>query len=199
MIETAIMEIEHTSQNKSSTFTLSQLKDAGASLAGVHRAVRRGKLERVARGVYKLPDVMDDEMYNAQFHRKRVIYSHDTALFLHGLNDRDPLRYSVTVPIGYNTKRLTEEGFKVFSLRKELHEQDIVEVETEYGNKVRAYNLERTICDCLRSRNKLQTDIVLDGLKGYARRSDRNLSLLMKTAEKLSVAPLLRTYLEVLL
>ena len=72
------------------------------------------------------------------------------------------------------------------------------EVGTEYGHTVRAYSLERTICDCLRSRNKLQSEVVFAGLKGYVRRSGRNLTLLMKTAEKLGVALLLRTYLEVL-
>ncbi|MCL1816708.1 MAG: abortive phage infection protein, partial [Clostridiales bacterium] len=86
-----------------------------------------------------------------------------------------------------------------FSLKKELYGQDIEEIETMYGNMVRTYNLERTICDCLRSRNKLQTEIVVYGLKGYIRRSDRNLNLLMKTADKFKVSSLLKTYLEVLL
>ena len=118
---------------------------------------------------------------------------------MHGLNDRDPLRYSVTVPTGYNTKKLTTEGFKVFSLKRELYEEDIEETATMHGNMVRLYGLERTICDCLRSRNKLQSEIVIAGVKGYVRRSDRNLNLLMKTAEKFKVATLLKTYLEVLL
>jgi predicted transcriptional regulator of viral defense system len=199
MIETALRALERTQQSAPGVFTLAQLKNAGMSAAGVCRAVRRGDVERVAHGVYQLPDMADDEMFNAQLRRSQMVYSHDTALYLHGLNDRDPLRYSVTVPTGYNTKRLTDDGFKVFSLKKELHGQDIEEVETGYGHKVRAYNLERTICDCLRSRGKLQSEIVFSGLKGYVRRSDRNLNALMKSAEKLGVAALLRTYLEVLL
>ena len=199
MIEPALQKIENTEQTGTGVFTLTQLKNAGTSAASVQRAVARGKLERVARGVYQLPESMEDELYHAQLRRKQMIYSHDTALFLHGLNDRDPLKYTVTVPTGYNTKRLTDEGFKVFSLKKELQEQDIEEVKTSYGHLVRAYNVERTICDCLRSRNKLQSEIVLSGLKGYVRRRDRNLNLLMTTAENFGIAKLLRTYLEVLL
>jgi len=199
MIETALQKIENTEQTGMGVFTLTQLKNAGTSAASVQRAVARGKLERVARGVYQLPESMEDELYHAQLRRKQMIYSHDTALFLHGLNDRDPLKYTVTVPTGYNTKRLTTEGFNVFSLKKELQEQDIEEIKTSYGHLVRAYNIERTICDCLRSRNKLQSEIVLSGLKGYVRRRDHNLTLLMTTAEKFGVAKLLRTYLEVLL
>ena len=199
MIETALHEIERMEQNGTGIFTLEQLKDAGASAASVQRAVQHGELERVARGIYQLPESEDDEMYNAQVRRKQMIYSHDTALYLHDLSDRVPLWYSVTVPTGYNTKRLTDEGFKVFSLKKELQGQDIEEVETSYGNFIRTYNVERTICDCLRSRNRLQSEIVFSGLKGYIRRSGRNLTLLTATAEKFGIGKLLRTYLEVLL
>jgi len=200
MINTILSE--KNKQGMTGVFTFAQLRNAGASATGVRRAVQRGELLRIAHGVYQSPehsDDMDDEMYNEQLRCKQMIYSHDTALYLHGLNDRDPIRYTVTVPTGYNTKRLVSDGFKVFSLKKELHEQDIQEVETMYGNMVRTYNLERTICDCLRSRNKMQSEIVLSGLKNYVRRTDRKLNLLMETAERLKVATLLKTYMEVLI
>ena len=189
-------------QGNDGVLTLAQLRKTGMSAMNASRAVKRGELLRVAHGVYKAPEhahFLDDEMYSTQLRYNQIIYSHDTALYLHGLNDRDPLRYSVTVPAGYNTKKLTTEGVKVFSLNRELYEEDIIEMETMHGNTVRLYSLERTICDCLRSRNKLQSEIVIAGLKGYVRRSDRNLNLLMKTAEKFKVSTLLKTYLEVLL
>lgn len=186
-------------RTQNGVFSVAQLKLAGGSAASVQRAMQRGELERVSRGVYQLPALMDDDMFNAQLHRKQMIYSHDTALYLHGLSDRDPLRYSVTVPTGYNTKQLISEGFRVFSLKKVLQEQDVEEVKSSHGRLVKAYDAERTVCDCLRSRNRLQSEIVLNGLKGYIRRKNRDLTKLMKTAEKLSVDKLLRTYLEVLL
>jgi predicted transcriptional regulator of viral defense system len=182
--------------------TLAQLRDIGYSPTSVSKAVKRGELTRVAHGTY-LPSEcashIDDEMYHFQLRYNQIIYSHDTALYLHGLNDRDPLKYSVTVPTGYNTKRLNMLGFNVFSLKKALYNQDITEVVTMFGNNVKLYNLERTICDCLRSRSRLQTEIVMTGLKRYVRRNDRNLSLLAETAEKLHVFSLLKTHLEVLL
>lgn len=202
MATDALNKVRQTTQSPIGVFTFEQLKNAGLSTTGISRAVKQGELLRIAHGIYQSPEYVeytDDDMFNEQLRCNQMVYSHDTALYLHGLNDRDPLRYSVTVPTGYNTKRLVSEGFKVFSLKSELHEQDVVEVKTMYGNMVKTYNLERTICDCLRSKNKLQSDIVIAGLKGYVRRSDRNLNLLMKTAEKLKVSALLKTYLEVLL
>ena len=196
MTEDVLQEILST---QNGVFSVAQFKLAGGSASSVQRAVQRGELERIARGVYQLPTLMDDDMFNAQLHRKQMIYSHDTALYMHGLNDRDPLKYSVTVPTGYNTKQLINEGFQVFSLKKDLQEQDVEKVKTSHGRLVKAYNVERTVCDCLRSRNRLQSEIVLNGLKGYVRRRNRDLMKLMKIAEKFSVDKLLRTYLEVLL
>jgi predicted transcriptional regulator of viral defense system len=182
-------------------FTLAELNATGMSAMNVSRAVKRGDLLRISHGLYISPDYdefKDDEMFIAQLRYKQIIFSHDTALYLHGLNDRDPLNYSVTVPTGHNTKKLTANSFKVFSLKQELYNQDIEEIATIHGNMIWLYNVERTICDCIRSRRRLQSEIVMSGIKAYVRRSDRNMNSLMKMAEKFRVSALLRTYMEVL-
>jgi len=68
-----------------------------------------------------------------------------------------------------------------------------------FGNNVAVYSLERTICDCLRSRNQMDIAVVTDAIKRYARRRDKNLNTLMQLAETFSVAKPLRSYMEVLL
>ena len=128
-----------------------------------------------------------------------MIYSHETALFLHDLTDRDPISYTVTVPSGYNTKAIIEDGMNVFSIKRELHELDSVQLETIFGHMVTAYGLERTVCDCIRSRNKMDIAIVTDAVKRYAKRSDKNLNILMEMAETFRVTKPLRNYMEVLL
>jgi predicted transcriptional regulator of viral defense system len=182
-------------------FTLADLNAKGMSAMSASRAVKRGDLLRISRGVYTSPDCdeyQDDEMFVAQLRYKQIIYSHDTALYLHGLNDRDPLNYSVTVPTGYNTKILSDNSFKVFSLKQGLYQQDIEEMATMHGNMVRLYSVERTICDCIRSRSRLESEIVISGIKGYVRRNDRNINVLMKRAEEFGISALLRSYMEVL-
>lgn len=57
---------------------------------GIHREylsefVRQGKLERIAHGIYITPDVWEDKMLIHQLRKKNLIYSHETALFLHDL------------------------------------------------------------------------------------------------------------------
>lgn len=68
-----------------------------------------------------------------------------------------------------------------------------------FGHTVVAYGLERTICDALRSRNKMDIAVVTDAIKRYAGRKDKNLNTLMKIAQDFGVAKPLRSYMEVLL
>jgi hypothetical protein len=68
-----------------------------------------------------------------------------------------------------------------------------------FGHAVSAYSMERTICDCLRSRNKMDIAIVTGAIKRYARRKDKNLNTLMWMAETFRMSKLLGSYMEVLI
>jgi len=57
----------------------------------------KGLIVKSVRGVYILPEVWDDEMFNLQSRFKRGIYSHETALFLWDLTDRTPNAFSAEI------------------------------------------------------------------------------------------------------
>jgi predicted transcriptional regulator of viral defense system len=179
--------------------TTAQANEIGISNERLRLLVKAGDLEWAAFGVYVLPDELADKMYTAQLRRSKIIYSHETALFLHDLTDRNPVRYMVTVPTGYNAARLREEGFTVFTIARELHDVGVVKLTTMFRHTVIAYGLERTICDCLRSRNQMDISIVTDAIKRYTVRKDKNLNTLMKMAETFGVTKQLRSYMDVLL
>lgn len=181
------------------TVTTAQANAVGISNERLRLLVKSGDLERAAFGVYVLPDEFVDKMYAAQLRRPKIIYSHEMALFLHDLTDRDPVSYTVTVPTGYNAKNLREDGFTVFTIKRELHGLGTTELTTMFGHTVVAYGLERTICDCIRSRNQMDIAIVTDAIKRYAGRKDKNLNTLMRMVETFGVAKPLRSYMEVLL
>ena len=181
------------------TVTTAQANEVGVSNERLRLLVKAGELERVSFGVYVSPDEFADKMYAAQLRRPKTIYSHETALFLHDLTDRDPINYTVTVPTGYNAMQLRKDGFAVFFVKHELHEIGTMRLTTMFGHEVVAYNLERTICDCLRSRNKMDIAVVTDAIKRYARRKDKNLNTLMQLADVFNVTKPLRSYMEVLL
>lgn len=181
------------------TITTAEANAAGISNERLRQLVKRGVLERPTFGVYVLPHDFVDRMYATQQRRPKIIYSHETALFLHDLTDRDPISYSVTVPTGYNTLKLREEGFTVYTIKRDLHTVETTEVETMFGHTVRVYSMERTICDCLRSRSRMDVTLLTDALRRYVRRKDKNLNTLMKMAKTFRVEQPLRHYMEVLL
>jgi predicted transcriptional regulator of viral defense system len=167
-----LTELQTILKDNQGIFTTVQANAVGISNERLRLLVKSGNLERAAHGVYSSPLDLPDKMFIAQKRRPQMIYSHETALFLHGLIDRDPLRYTVTVPTGYNTKNINSNGLIVFSVKRELHSMGIIQMETMFGHTVTVYGLERTICDCIRSRNHMDISIVTDAVKRYSRRTD---------------------------
>lgn len=180
------------------------LRTADALMAGVSKPVlaafveARG-YERVSHGIYLAPDAWKDSMYILELRCPQVVFSHETALFLHDLTDREPTQYSVTVKTGYNPSRLKADGIKVYTVKKGLYELGITTGSTPFGHSVAVYDLERTVCDVVRSKSSIEAQSFQNALKLYVRRSDKNLSRLMEYAKALRVEKHLRQYLEVLL
>lgn len=100
---------------------------------------------------------------------------------------------------GYNPSRLTADGIKVYTVKKELYGLGIGEYPTMYGNMVRAYDPERTICDILRSRSGIEIQTFEDALKMYFSRRGKNLHRLIAYANAFRVDKMLFMYLRVLL
>ena len=116
-----------------------------------------------------------------------------------GLTDREPLAYTVTVKTGYNPHRLHEDGITVYTIKKELYDLGRSQAETPFGNTVAVYDPERTICDVLRSRNRMEMQTIRDALRQYTARKNKDLRRLMRYAQTLRIETVLRNYLEVLL
>ena len=166
----------------------------------LYERVKKGELERIAFGVYLTPDAFDDEMYHIQLRAPKAIYSHGTALFLHDLTDVTPDVYTVTIPSNYNASSLLNRHIvRVFYIKADLHEIGIIEANSPSGRIIRTYDIERTICDICRSRNKMDIAMLTDALKRYAKRTDKDLTKLMQYARLFHVEKVIRTYMEVLL
>ena len=191
--------LRNLADERNGVITTAQAGMAGISRERLRQLANAGVLERLGAGVYITPDAAPDKLFIAQTQKPKLIYSHETALYLHDLTDRDPIGYSVTVPRGYNAASLSNEGFTVYTVKRDLHEMGTSQVKTIFGNIVTAYGLERTICDCIRSKNQMDIAIVTDAVKRYARRRDKNLNVLMQMAETFRVVKPLKNYLEVLL
>ena len=94
---------------------------------------------------------------------------------------------------------MQEDGFQVYTVKKNLHEIGITTMQTSFGHSAPVYDMERTICDLLCSRKNIEMQVFQGALKQYAKRKDKNLRMLMKYADIFHVEKILRPYLEVLL
>jgi predicted transcriptional regulator of viral defense system len=160
---------------------------------------KKGEIQRVARGVYSTGDTLMDEMVSLQSRYKNAVFSHETALYLWELTDRSPLFYSVTVPSGYNATSLKAGGAKVYYIKPDLHLLGLTTIKSPHENDIRTYDLERTACDVVRSRNQMDVQFINEALKRYVTRKNKNIDLLYRYAEQFRIQKIIRAYIEVLL
>ena len=161
--------------------------------------VKEKNLQQVAHGIYVSEDAWVDAMFLLHLRCNQAVFSHESALFFHDLTDREPSKYSVTVRRGYSPTRLKAEGLSVYTMKPELFDVGLSSGQTPFGHTVPVYDMERTICDLLRSRSRIEIQTFQGALKAYARRKDKNLRALMQYAGMFKVETILRQYLEVLL
>jgi predicted transcriptional regulator of viral defense system len=150
-----------------------QVLNNGISKSVFYAYVKERGLEQASHGVYVSPDTWTDAMFLLHLRCGQAVFSHETALFFHDLTDREPLKYTITVRTGYNPSRLQEDGFQVYTVKKDLHEIGITTMLTSFGHSVPVYDMERTICDLLRSRKNIEMQVFQDALKQYAKRKDK--------------------------
>jgi len=161
--------------------------------------VKEKNLQQVAHGIYVSEDTWIDAMFLLHLRCSQAVFSHESALFFHDLTDREPSPYTITVRRGYSTTRLKTEGLSVYTIKPELYEIGLTTGQTPFGHIVPIYDMERTICDLLRSRNSMEMQTFQGALKMYAHRKDKDLRTLMRYAGMFRVEKILRQYLEVLL
>ena len=185
--------------NNNNMVTTSQVLELGFSKQTLIKYVKAGMLERVRQGVYILPDAVHDDMFTLMLRSENIIFSHESALFLHGLSDRTPFIHTITMPSNKAVPGSIRDECICFYIKPAWHKIGLTEKADTFGNIVRCYDIERTICDFLRTRNRCNEETVISTIKNYAASDKKDLNRLSAYAEIFRVNEELRKYLEVLL
>lgn len=159
--------------------------------------VKENNMERVARGIYITEDVWPDELYIMQVRNASVIFSGETALWLHGLIDREYSEICISVPTGYNATHLKAKNVQVKYASKNSYGLGVCAVPSMSGNMVRAYDQERCICDLISARKKIEVQNFQIAMKEYMSGKGKRLSKLIEYAEKLGMRDEVMKYVEV--
>jgi hypothetical protein len=126
------------------------------------------------------------------------IFSYVSALDILGETDLIPGYMEVTVYSGYNASHLPEDVILHY-LRKDLYELGIVARVTKYGNQVRQYDFEKTICDLVANRYQVDPDLFSKSMFRYVQNKDRDMHKLMSYGKLMGIDHKLRDIFEVLL
>jgi len=184
-----------------SVITFSDLKRLGLSAYNISLMVREGTLERIRRGLYRIPGKVDEMSEVLEVSRlvPQGILCLLSALSWHELTTHIPKEYYVAIPNKARKPALPEyppiQVFYFTSCRYSIGQTTI----NVRGVPVRVYDKEKTICDLVYYRNRIGQDIVREALDKYISSKDRNIQKLMRYSEKLRVSAIMKKYLEVLL
>lgn len=126
--------------------TTRDARDLGIDPTQLRLMAARGRLERVARGVYRVPILPrtehDDLAEAVAWTLGRGVVSHESALVLHGLSDVNPSRIHMTVPRDNHPRAAGGELYRLH--RRVLKPEDVTE-----KDDLPVTTVVRTIRDCL--------------------------------------------------
>lgn len=157
--------------------------------------VDEGYLIKVSRGLYVRPDKEINEFYVLGEQFKTGVFSHNTALYFYNLTDRTPFLLDMTFP---SNIRPQNDMLIPHYINKERFDIGLTTKKLEDGTSIKIYNMERTICDIIRDRNKIDSQILNTALKEYMKRNDKNLNLLYEYAKKFGILKIVKMHIEIL-
>lgn len=168
---------------------------------GIHRMYlnimkEKGMIEKVGNGIYIDSSKIEDSYFVFGLELPNIIYSHMTALYFHGLSIKTPNdKYDITVPNNYFNYKI--KNHNVFYVDREIYELGLIQIDTPMGNKVKAYDMERCICDIIRSKNRMDSEFVKHSVREYIKRKDKDLIKLSKYADKIGIKKEVMDFMEV--
>lgn len=171
-------------QKNQNVVTCKTLLENGYTKYQIRKMVNNKILNHLQHGLYAMNDELDDEFYIYQKNNSFLIYSNETALYLHNLSDRYPYPLSVTTKTGYH---LRNKNLKIYYTNIDLLDVGVIEIDSPQGHKIKVYNKERTICDIIKNKNRIESQVYVQGLQSYFFNEKPNLRKLAKYAKQMNI------------
>jgi len=163
--------------------------------------IDEGVIEKIKQGLYRWKDAkfdVEEELVNVSKIIHHGVICLVSALAYYELTTYTPGEYTIAVGRNYNIKLPDYPPIKLYYFSDKYYMDGIEKIDIN-GNIIKIYNIEKTICDCLRYGNKISKDIIVESIKEYVKRRDKNISKLMNYAAKAKVKDVVQKYMEVLM
>ena len=174
--------------------------------AGFHPDVltaleREGKVEKIARGLYRLTDYTlgsHPDLVTASLQAPRGVISLLSALAFHEATNEIPRSVDIAIPAGARANKIKYPPVRFYRFSPKAWEAGIENREIE-GHKVRVYNLAKTIVDCFKFRNKIGMDVAREALKTAVTEKNIKPKEIMQYAKICRVDRIIKPILEAML
>ncbi|MEO7938901.1 MAG: type IV toxin-antitoxin system AbiEi family antitoxin domain-containing protein [Burkholderiaceae bacterium] len=176
----------------------SDLDAIGAPRVVLTRLSAAGLLDRVGRGLYRLPDAQVSEFESLATIATKVpqaVFCLLTALQFHELTTQLPRQIWIAMPRGSHPPRIDYPPLKMVQFTGEAYAAGVEEVERD-GVKLRVYGVAKTVADCFKHRNKIGLDVALEALKDARASNKASVDDIWRYAKVCRVANVMRPYLE---
>ena len=157
-----------------------------------------GKLQRVTRGLYSLPDSQITEHQSLIEVCRRVpkaVICLLSALQFHEIGTQLPFEVWIALPEATQAPALDNPALRIARLRGAAYTEGI-ETVVEHGSTLRVYSVAKTITDCFKFRHKVGLDVALEALKDAWQRRKLNIDEVTHFAKINRVAKVMQPYLE---
>lgn len=176
------------------------LINAGLTKSDITNLADNSFIERVKHGYYRLSETNISEEQILSTLMSDGIVCVQSALFHYGYSDYTPREWNIAVPrtISRSKLKIDEIPIKAYYIQNELFE--IGKTTDDFNEfKLNVYDRERTICDCFKYKNQLDSEIFNKAINAYIADDKKNLANLSKYARHLKVYKKVTELMEVLL
>ncbi len=170
---------------------------------GIHRnhlyiLHKKGFLEKVAAGLYRLSERTDSEFYSLILTAKVMpssVVCLLSALNFHGITSQLPHKVWISLLRGSVIPRIKYPSFAITYLSEPSYSHGIEDYTID-GVKLKVYSPAKTVADCFKFRSKVGLDIAIESLKETLNSEKASVDEIMDAAEKDRVSRVIRPYIE---
>lgn len=183
-----------TLQQQGGFITTGEVKSRG-EYEQLRHAAEEGNLVRIRKGVYAETSALANNMIDVERIVPRGVLCLYSAFSHHGLSTQVPTSTCIAIDARRKVRLPDYPIIDLYYWKKEYLEFGIMQKEIS-GYDVLITDLERTVCDAVKYRNKIGLDVCGEVIDSYLKKDNRNISLLHEYAQILRVKNILTTYLE---
>ena len=177
------------------------LKAKGIARQYLVLAMRQGLVERLGRGLYRMPGVITSEHQSlAQVCKKtpaRVVCLL-SALRFHDLTTQNPFEVWLAIGQKASVPRMDTVALRIIRFSGAALTQG-VETHKIHGVPVRVYGIAKTIADCFKCRNKIGLNVAIEALRDCVQQRKTSVDELVRYARICRVERVMSPYLEAML